>query len=1190
MVEGNENIDPIKRPAKKRKKHASNLLNVRNKKSCCGKKKCVCNVQKGEVEPCSKNIKPNLINRICTCGKLDCECYGFPTHTSHNIPKFVDVYKCGYTGDELKPICVCGKPDCTCHGHKTHAKKQDNLLAKLKVCEVQGTEVESVPPCVCGKPYCRCRKKFNREIENVPSIEIIHIDACDVVKPMLKNYCVCRKPDCTCYQENRIVDNDQECSYRVPLVRPLCVCGKIDCNCNIDRYGMNKILKKIEIPSAPARCICGKIFCECNIGRVTATSVEKISRPDEEPFKIEIEKSAYARDRGLLMKNFEIPSIADAKKNLGKLTGLVYNQCESVLKTYIPHISQIAYGDLWVSPSDLLIPHVCLKAPLTRKYMQALTHEGILDIGHQIELKFIRQMEIEKEEALESQKQELMNKFQDSIKQTIKDAEVKEKAACQRELEKMSEEFELKLKEEINALQTKLKEEYLNQTRAQDAKINAKWEYKLKLEVEETTRNITKKFLAELDRQEKILAMHFKIELMKKEMQKKYDIEKLRLDHKKEMRMIQHRLECNNIANMMYILVMERRKCNDEKEAVEEYYKKKIQKLDKKIDKNETTVKKLKEEVENQIKNVQLRETCVLEILRQYQKFINFALKSAPTQAEFLLSIEKLMLFELTDTLKKLKPQSSLRERAEEVTLPWAEMSPSQEFETLDVRFGLEVKDYHDCVHEFAIPKEKDEMVLPAFIFKDKLYVREDFRNMMSQGIKPSESHALWNDDVNYLMDTLKRSVSEEETDLEKKINSSIESRRKVLRSSTEKASVIQFKLMEQPQPLAELAKKMSEEIHSIKERVDTKTSLKYTVPLINHIDYSKIGEVEESPTLLGIESSLELLSKKYNTQRKKHKQKDSSFTTISEKEIEEEEEVKGTFADGRHSTDAERRHSANANDVSVEKLDVIYKSSETLKTANDDVTLVSMMKGSPKRDRFLSLDIRDSLILRQASLAKATKSFSITPNDSIEVKKESEINAALRQKSSKLVTARDSVVLLRQSRSLLKEPAVCTICHKKGVSKEKEIVPRECEKCAKNKESIEIFSDGVISKKSKSEEHDKQIKLSHVEIISLKDNFKNNVSFQNNPSKIDDEIEAVSKPLINLYKPAKKKTPVKKKPHEDQCKKQSFIPMAQIIGDRDGKEHLQNEEEFTIDRMRSFISLLSDHPNLIKMFTACQR
>lgn len=46
----------------------------------------------------------------------------------------------------------------------------------------------------------------------------------------------------------------------------------------------------------------------------------------------------------------------------------------------------------------------------------------------------------------------------------------------------------------------------------------------------------------------------------------------------------------------------------------------------------------------------------------------------------------------------------------------------------------------------------------------------------------------------------------------------------------------------------------------------------------------------------------------------------------------------------------------------------------------------------------------------------------------------------------------------------------------------------------------------------------------------------------------------------------------------------------AAVVGDLNAKEYLQTTKQFTEDRIRSFISLIKDHPNLIRLFTACQK
>lgn len=72
-----------------------------------------------------------------------------------------------------------------------------------------------------------------------------------------------------------------------------------------------------------------------------------------------------------------------------------------------------------------------------------------------------------------------------------------------------------------------------------------------------------------------------------------------------------------------------------------------VQHLDKKITKQRYKIKDLKKQLEDRHKKLKIREYYLIQILKQFQKFINFVLKSTPTQAEFMLNIEKIARAEL---------------------------------------------------------------------------------------------------------------------------------------------------------------------------------------------------------------------------------------------------------------------------------------------------------------------------------------------------------------------------------------------------------------------------------------------------------------------------------------------------------------------------------------------------------------
>lgn len=84
-----------------------------------------------------------------------------------------------------------------------------------------------------------------------------------------------------------------------------------------------------------------------------------------------------------MLASLDVPTISEAKEHAGlKLSMILFEQCHQDLKVdfgLLPYLNGPS-GNLWVSPSDLLIGKVALKPPLTQKHIQALTHEGIIGI------------------------------------------------------------------------------------------------------------------------------------------------------------------------------------------------------------------------------------------------------------------------------------------------------------------------------------------------------------------------------------------------------------------------------------------------------------------------------------------------------------------------------------------------------------------------------------------------------------------------------------------------------------------------------------------------------------------------------------------------------------------------------------------------------------------------------------------
>lgn len=167
---------------------------------------------------------------------------------------------------------------------------------------------------------------------------------------------------------------------------------------------------------------------------------------------------------------------------------------------------------------------------------------------------------------------------------------------------------------------------------------------------------------------------------------------------------------------------------------------------------------------------------------------------------------------------------------------------------------------------------------------------------------------------------------------------------------------------------------------------------------------------------------------------------------------------------------------------------------------------------------------------MKKASLLKKSPEFSITPKDSIEMHIESKID--IRRKASKLVTAKNSLELLRDSKSRL--TILPLECLRKDLMKQKSSIS-----CAKNKcsgkcyqsrsiETDDIFDEdfGHIRKES----GERSIKLSHIEVIRVENRSREaSVSINEIPIIYDTGNNKYSTDLIGMYKEKPKTKKIRK-------------------------------------------------------------
>ncbi|KAL1137801.1 hypothetical protein AAG570_009497 [Ranatra chinensis] len=107
--------------------------------------------------------------------------------------------------------------------------------------------------------------------------------------------------------------------------------------------------------------------------------------------------------------------------------------------------------DLWISPSQQLVGKLNLEPPLTRRYQQAITHQGIIEIGDIALAKYEYEHQIKLNEAVKAKELEVLNNLAHLFKNIVSITQYEEK-----------EKYELKLKATIEELKNQYQEKMEN--------------------------------------------------------------------------------------------------------------------------------------------------------------------------------------------------------------------------------------------------------------------------------------------------------------------------------------------------------------------------------------------------------------------------------------------------------------------------------------------------------------------------------------------------------------------------------------------------------------------------------------------------------------------------------------------------------------------------------------------------------
>lgn len=123
---------------------------------------------------------------------------------------------------------------------------------------------------------------------------------------------------------------------------------------------------------------------------------------------------------------------------------------------------------------------------------------------------------------------------------------------------------------------------------------------------------------------------------------------------------LQKQLESEHLTDLTFQKFQYASECEEEKAELQYNFKKwYMETADNEINTRDVKIKDLQKVIDSKKNEISSNKELIKDVMKQFQKFINFALKEKPGQAEFFLSLQKLLenVQKKKQQPQKIKPQ-----------------------------------------------------------------------------------------------------------------------------------------------------------------------------------------------------------------------------------------------------------------------------------------------------------------------------------------------------------------------------------------------------------------------------------------------------------------------------------------------------------------------------------------------------
>jgi len=296
--------------------------------------------------------------------------------------------------------------------------------------------------------------------------------------------------------------------------------------------------------------------------------------------------------------------------------------------------------DLWVSPSDILRGHVVVSPPYTDRLLRALTHKGIMDMGAEYESKVHKKYIQEIEEALKMKEIEMRQKAEIMVMEAVEEARQVQQLAYNDMMEKTSSDLIKTYQEVLADCIAQILEEGRKRLQNTVNQAKKKMEEEIDLALKNQSDKLNKQFKFQQNCRDNVLQEKYENQLRRLSENCSTALEKVERECMVNMKKLAARQEAEHITDMVMQACERSQTYHDEKkQMVRDFGTWYTRNYDNEIVQRDYTILELEGRLRTLTKKHERRGNQLKELLRHFQKFINFALKEKPGQAEFLLSV-----------------------------------------------------------------------------------------------------------------------------------------------------------------------------------------------------------------------------------------------------------------------------------------------------------------------------------------------------------------------------------------------------------------------------------------------------------------------------------------------------------------------------------------------------------------------